>query len=178
MVGRERHAGVASLALAATLVCGCALTSVRVVQRVPVDRTYASVYVIVYEGAGDYYAPRFARKLSGAMMQALGTHTPARWSRILTGLEFDTSSVDRDIDSVGAQAVLTLRPLGTRSGHHGQIVERTYGVTLSDRPSNQPLWAAKVDISGAYELGIEDVAGKIVDSLTRDHLLGPAVASN
>ncbi|HMF40672.1 MAG TPA: hypothetical protein VKQ32_08255 [Polyangia bacterium] len=179
MAGTTRCSRLLLAALAAApLVAGCATTQVRVVQRTAVDRTRASIYVIVYECADDPYAAGHARKLSAAMMNALGPHTGARWSTVLTGLEFDTRSVDQQMDSLGAQAVLTLKPIGARTDRYGETVALVYGATLTDRPSNQPLWAAKAEISGTVDLGIQDVADKIVADLARDHMIGPVVASN
>lgn len=163
---------------AAPFVAGCATAQVRVVQRVPVDRTRASIYVVVYENADDPDGGRFARSLSDAMLKALAAHTAARWGTVLTGLEFDTRSVDQQIDRLGAQAVLTLKPIGSRSDRYGGTAALIYAATLSDRPTNQPLWAAKAELSGEVGFVIEDVAHKLVERLAKDHLIGPVVAAN
>jgi hypothetical protein len=179
MIGPAKSTRLLLAALAAApLVAGCATAQVRVVQKVPVDRARASVYVIVYENADDPSATRFARSLSAAMLNALAAHTAARWSTVLTGVEFDTRSVDQEIDRLGAQAVLTLKPIGSRTDRYGDTVAQIYAATLSDRPSNQPLWAAKAELSGAVGFVIDDVAHKLVDRLAKDRLIGPVVAAN
>jgi hypothetical protein len=142
---------------------------------IPANRPHASIYVIVYE---DGAVPSLAYELSRAMTDALGAHTGARKSTVLTGIEFDTRFVDRDIAAFGADAVLTIRMVGARTGgRHGETTDLIYGATLEDRASHQPVWAARVEISGAVGAGIEPAAGKIVAALAQDHMIPPAVVS-
>jgi hypothetical protein len=157
-----------ALAVSAALVASCVQTSVRVVQMVPGEAPHERIFVVVYEGG----APAmFARQLLQATMQTLGAHGGAREGRVLTGLEFDTRFLDQEIDRFGAQAVLTIKPLGSRTGRHGEIVGLIYGATLTERPSDRPLWAAKIEISGAVGMGIPEAAGRLVDALAADHLI-------
>jgi hypothetical protein len=171
--GQTRVLSLAA-AVAATALAGCVHTSVRVVQKVGVDRPRDRIYVIVYEGPT---YPRYARKMSDAVVEALGAHQSARAGKVLSGLEFDTTSVERDVESFGAQLILSIRPIGTRTGRQGEIVALIYGATLTDRPSNQPLWAARIDISGWVDDGIATAAAQIVDALAKDHLIPPAAVS-
>jgi hypothetical protein len=165
---------VSSLALVGALVAGCAQTQLRVVQKVPGERPRANIYVVVYEGGVE---ASFAHELSRALTEALGAHTSARKATVLTGLEFDMRFLDRDMDASGADAVLTLKPLGAATGRHGQAVDVIFGVTFEDRASGQPLWAARLEVDGALWLGIEPAAQKIVDALASDHLIAPAAVS-
>lgn len=168
-IGRTR---VFSLAVVASLAAGCYSTSVRVVQRVPTDRPRDHIYLIVYEGG----APAsYGMQLARALVDALGAHVAERRGRVLTGIEFDTSFVDQEIDRFGAQAVLAVRPLGSRTGRYGEILGLTYAATVTEHPSNQPLWAAKIDISGAaWPEAIVDAAATLVGALANDHLIPPA----
>jgi len=168
-IGRTR---VFSLAAVASLAVGCYSTSIRVVQRVPTDRPRDHIYVIVYEGG----APTpYGIQLARAIVDALGAHVGERRGRVLTGIEFDTSFVDQEIDRFGAQAVLALKPLGSRTGRYGEILALTYGATVTEHPSNQPLWAAKIEISGAaWPEAIVDAAAKLVGALASDHMIPPA----
>jgi hypothetical protein len=171
MIAPSAQTRVLAIAAALAALAGCVSTSVRVVQKVGIERPCDRIYVIVYEGPT---YPRYAREMSVAMIQALGTHPGAQESKVLSGLEFDTTSVERDIDGFGAQLVLSIRPIGTRTGRYGETVALIYGATLTDRPSNQPLWAARIDIDGSVDHGIPRAAGKIVDALANDHLIPPA----
>ena len=87
-------------------------------QNVPGDHPYERIYLVVYEGA----APAgFAHQMSRATSDALGAHTGARQARVLTGLEFDTRFVAPEIDRFGGQAILSIRPIGSRPGRHGEF---------------------------------------------------------
>jgi hypothetical protein len=171
MIAQSAHTRVLAIAAALAVITGCVSTSVRVVQKIGVDRPRDRIYVIVYEGPT---YPRYAREMSDAMMEALGAHPGARASKVLSGLEFDTTAVGREVDNFGAQLVLSIRPIGTRTGRHGEVVAVVYGALLTDHPSKQPLWAARVDISGWVDDGIPTAAGQIVNALANDHLIPPA----
>jgi hypothetical protein len=162
---------VLSLVVAASLAAGCYSTSVRVVQRVPNDHPRDHIYVIVYEGG----APAsYGIQLARAVIDALGVHVSERRGRVLTGIEFDTSFVDQEIDRFGAQAVLAIKPIGTRTGRYGEILALIYAATLTEHPSNKPLWAAEIGISGAaWPEAFPDAAAKLVGTLADEHLIPP-----
>jgi hypothetical protein len=172
---------------------------------VPVDRPKERIYVVVHEGA---VAPVYARALAQAMVTRLGAHPGAFKSAVLTGVEFDTSFLEREIDAFGAQAVLQIKPIGTRSGgRYGTTRGVIYSATLFDSPSKTGLWAAKVDAptyaqpstaphprndpsaagAGAWPTGsepspirsmMEATAERIVAAMAADQMVGPAVVSN
>jgi hypothetical protein len=79
------------------------------------------------------------------MMARLEAHAGVFKSAVLTGVEFDTSFLERDIDAFRAQAVLQIKPIGTHSNQYGSTVRVTYSATLFDSPSKMGLWAAKVE---------------------------------
>jgi hypothetical protein len=175
MVGRVGLSHMVALALAPVLLAGCFSSSIRVVQKVPVDHTRDRIYVIVYEGPITSY---YSNHLAGAVIEALGAHTGARKGTVLTGLEFDTTWLEKDMDAFGAEVVLTVRPLGTRTDRYGNLVGLIYGATLHDRSSNQDVWAAKMEVYGALEWGIKEAAEKIVAALANDHMIaGPVVSA-
>ena len=130
------------LLVAIAFLAGCAQVSVRVVQKAPIERPKERIYVVVHEGAA---APAYAHALARAMVTRLGGHAGAFKSTVLTGVEFDTSFLERDIDAFRAEAVLQIKPLGTRTGRYGTTLGVIYSATLFDSPSKTGLWAAKVD---------------------------------
>jgi hypothetical protein len=191
--------------LAIAFLAGCVQVSVRVVQKVPIERPKERIYVVVHEGAA---APAYAHALAKAMVTRLGAHAGAFKSTVLTGVEFDTGFLERDIDAFGAQAVLQIKPLGTRSGRYGTTLGVIYSATLYDSPSKLGLWAAKVDApthaqpgtpprspngpsaagAGAWaadrtpagspvHLAMEAAAERIVAAMAADQMIGPALVS-
>ena len=128
--------------VAVVVLAGCVQVSLRVVQKVPIQQPKERIYVVVHEGA----APSFyARALAQATVIRLGAHPGAFKSAVLTGAEFDTSFLDRDIDAFRAHAVLQIKPIGTHSDRYGSTNRVTYSATLYDSPSKAGLWAAKVE---------------------------------
>jgi hypothetical protein len=96
----------------------------------------------VHEGAAP---PFYARALAQAMVTRLGAHAGEFKSAVLTGVEFDTGFLDRDIDAFRAHAVLHIKPIGTHPGRYGDTNRVTYSATLFEVPSKTGLWAAKVE---------------------------------
>jgi hypothetical protein len=160
------------------LFSGCVIASVRVVQTVAVERPRERVYVVVHEGSVD---PQHARELARATQERLASHVGAHRSTVLTGIEFDTAALDRDIAALDADGVLVIKPIGSRTGRYGEIVQVTWAATLHDRTSNSPLWAAKVESAGGAPGFLSDAvrlsAEKIVEALVNDRILRPAVAT-
>ena len=191
------------LLVAIAFLAGCAEVSVRVVQKVPIQTPKERIYVVVHEGAA---APAYAHALAKAMVARLGSHAGAFKSAVLTGVEFDTSFLDRDIDAFGAHAVLHIKPLGTHSNKYGSTIRVTYSATLFDSPSKTGLWAAKVEApthaepstpsparndqsAGAWPTDrtsaaspvrsmMEATAERIVAAMAADQMIGPARVAN
>jgi hypothetical protein len=165
-------------AAALVLFGGCVSASVRVVQTVAVERPRERVYVVVHEGSVD---PQHARELARATQVRLASHVGTHRSTVLTGIEFDSTALDRDIAALDADGVLVIKPIGSRTGRHGEILQVTWAAALHDRPSNSPLWAAKVESTGAAPGFVADAvrlsAEKIVEALVNDRILRPAVVS-
>jgi hypothetical protein len=135
-----RHSAWSLVVIA--FLAGCVEVSLRVVQKIPLQQPKERIYVVVHEGAAP---PFYARALAQAMVTRLGAHAGAFKSAVLTGVEFDTSFLDRDIDAFRAHAVLQIKPIGTHSDRYGNTSRVTYSATLFDSPSKKGLWAAKVE---------------------------------
>ena len=191
--------------LAVVFLAGCAQVAVRVVQKVPIERPKERIFVVVHEGAA---APAYAHALAQAMVTRLGAHAGAFKSAVLTGVEFDTSFLEREIEAFGAQAVLQIKPIGTHSNQYGSTIRVTYSATLFDSPSKVGLWAAKVEApnvvgssdpthprkaaaagAGAWAadgivaaplfvMGTEAAADAIVGAMAADRMIGPVLVSN
>jgi hypothetical protein len=158
------------------LAAGCVSANVRVVQIAPVERPRERVYIVVHEGA---VYPHLATELARAVAHFLANHTSARKSLVLTGSEFDTTAVDRDVADMRSDGLLVIKPIGSRTDRYGRIIHVTWTITLHDQEQQRPIWAAKADSHSAapdmdaHAMGL--TGEKIVAALARDRMVRPAV---
>jgi hypothetical protein len=162
-------AGLLMSAAALVFATGCYQLRVRVAQAVPIDKPQQRVFVVVHEGPR---GPNFARDLSKEISARLARHVANRYI-VMTGLEFDSGPLDREIEAFGADGVLVVKPLDIRiGGRYGSIEYISFSATLLDLPSKQAIWVAKAEADGPGDVWW--FAEGIVATLAKSRMIPPA----